>query len=137
MRILYFTIYGALQSWGECSSWNVRESAEWPTKSGIAGMISAALGYEYNDVRIGELCNCISVGFKTKKEYSPQLNDFQTVNYYGGLLANGKRENRLDQKTRESWCKPAETEQNSLTPLVPKEKRNQTKYFTITPFLFQ
>ena len=99
MKILHFTIYGTLQSWGERSSWNIRDSAEWPTKSGITGMICSALGYGYNDPRIGELCHNIQIGCKTKKEYSPQLNDFQTVDYFGGMLANGKREDRISQKT--------------------------------------
>lgn len=99
MRVLYFTIAGVLQSWGEQSSWNVRDSAEWPTKSGITGMISAALGWGYDDPRIGELCESIEIGFKTCNRFSPQLNDFQTVNYYGGILADGKRETRDAQKT--------------------------------------
>ena len=99
MRILYFKIAGVLQSWGEQSSWNVRDSAEWPTKSGIAGMIGAAAGWSYKDPRIGKLCENISIGFKTRKSYLPQLVDFQTVNYLGGVLANGTKENRDGQKT--------------------------------------
>lgn len=99
MRILYFTICGVLQSWGEQSSWNVRDSAEWPTKSGIAGMLGAAFGWGYDDPRIGELCESISIGFKTCKAYTPQLKDFQTVNYLGGVLADGTRETRPNQKT--------------------------------------
>ena len=99
MRILSFTIEGVLQSWGEQSSWNLRDSADWPTKSGVIGMIGAAMGLGYEDKAIGELCEAVEMGVKTKLAYHPQLDDYQTVNYFGGVLANGTRETRNAQKT--------------------------------------
>lgn len=90
-KYLYFILEGRLQSWGESSQWKIRDSADWPTKSGIAGMLGSALGYDFDDKRIGELCNSFEIGIKTDDKFYPHLIDFQTADYTGGLLANGQK----------------------------------------------
>jgi len=48
-RYLVFTLYGPLQAWGEVAVGEVRDSASRPTKSGVLGMVGAALGFERGD----------------------------------------------------------------------------------------
>ena len=98
MKILYFRMRAPLQSWGERSHWDMRDTSEWPTKSGVVGMISAAMGLSYDDVRIGEICESLEMGVKASQHYMPQLLDFQVTDYYNGMRADGTRETRSSQR---------------------------------------
>ena len=48
-RYLVFTLYGPLQAWGEVAVGEVRDTAGRPTKSGVLGMVAAALGIARGD----------------------------------------------------------------------------------------
>lgn len=61
MYVLTLRLAGLLQSWGEHSVWQYRDSATLPTKSGIIGMLGCALGYERGDKRLVELASALSV----------------------------------------------------------------------------
>ena len=46
--VLVLRLEGPLQSWGERSRWDVRETADRPTKSAVIGLLGAALGLKRN-----------------------------------------------------------------------------------------
>ena len=44
MNVLLIRLKGPMQSWGSRSRFNLRSTEPYPTKSGVIGMIAAALG---------------------------------------------------------------------------------------------
>ncbi len=46
---LLFHLYGPLQAWGEAAPGEVRQTADHPTKSGVLGLVGAALGLARDD----------------------------------------------------------------------------------------
>lgn len=55
MRLIKLIFSAPLQSWGEDSRWDNRETAASPTKSGVIGMLGCALGYPRGDERLNAL----------------------------------------------------------------------------------
>ena len=53
--ILLFRLEGVLQSWGERSKWDYRDTADFPSKSGVIGLLACALGLERDDPEIARL----------------------------------------------------------------------------------
>lgn len=49
MAVLVLRLAGPLQSWGVSSKFNIRESGTEPSKSGVIGMVAAALGRRRGD----------------------------------------------------------------------------------------
>lgn len=97
MKYLALRLDGPLQSWGFDSQYNRRNTALYPTKSAIAGMFCAALGYtrgsceesdflkEFNDSHM----ICISIPRKLDNNYNlnvRRMNDYHTVG--GGYNPN-------------------------------------------------
>jgi len=91
---LFLRLESPLQSWGEDSQWSERGTAPEPTKSGIVGLLSCALGWN-DDERIRGLSHKIRVGMRQDvRGTSSPLRDYHTVG--GGysdpqlLTAEGK-----------------------------------------------
>jgi CRISPR system Cascade subunit CasD len=82
-----------MQAWGHSSRFNRRISASWPTKSGIIGILSAAMGIERNDeagiARFAELRMCVLV----LQAESGRLIDYHTVG--GGYNPKTHRQNMI------------------------------------------
>lgn len=78
MKLLILRLEGVLQSWGEHSKWDERDSGLMPTKSGVLGMISSALGYPRGDRRIEELSVKLHMAVRADRPGTPAV-DFQTV----------------------------------------------------------
>lgn len=78
---LVLRLAGPLQSWGVRSRFNRRETAGEPTKSGIVGLLAAALGRSRQDA-IVDLVG-LPVGVRTDQVGS-LLRDFHTVSDYRG-----------------------------------------------------
>lgn len=76
-----------MQSWGTRARWDVRDSADEPTKSGLIGLLGCALGFPVGDPRMAELDGLILLGIRVEQPGRP-LVDFHTVT---GVLpqANG------------------------------------------------
>lgn len=53
--LLILRLEGALQSWGDHSKWDVRDSGDFPSKSGVVGLLSCAMGLERGDPEIAAL----------------------------------------------------------------------------------
>jgi CRISPR system Cascade subunit CasD len=45
VSVLFLRLEGPLQSWGDSSRWTVRRTRGEPSKSGVVGLVAAALGY--------------------------------------------------------------------------------------------
>ena len=53
--IILLKLEGVLQSWGDHSKWDYRDSADFPSKSGVAGLLACAMGMERGDPAMAEL----------------------------------------------------------------------------------
>ena len=93
--LLILRLEGALQAWGEMSKWDFRDSAAFPTKSGIVGLLGCALGLERGDPKLRELSGAITVAVRADR---PGLRavDFQTVTGNPLLNAEGKKRSTGD-----------------------------------------
>lgn len=79
---------GALQSWGVCTNLKYKDTEKFPTKSGICGMIGAAMGLPKGSPESGKICEAIHFGAKTSKRMYERvlLDDYQFTNYSYGRL---------------------------------------------------
>ena len=89
-ELIMLRLEGPLQSWGELSKWDSRESSDMPTRSGIVGLLASALGYPRADERIPALSEGILIGVRADRMGSKGT-DFQTVQGFPLLNAEGKR----------------------------------------------
>lgn len=87
--LLVLRLEGLLQSWGEIGKWNYRDSAVFPTKSGIVGLLGCALGWQRNDARLAELSQQLRMGARADRK-GLILTDFHTVQSKHLLTALGK-----------------------------------------------
>lgn len=80
--VLLLRLAGPLQSWGETSKFNRRDTRPEPTKSGVLGLLTAALGRP-RDADISDLA-ALRMGVRTDQPGS-LLRDYHTVSDYRGL----------------------------------------------------
>ena len=76
MTTLLIRIAGPLQSWGDSSRFTVRGTRREPTKSGIVGLLAAALGRP-RDASVDDLA-CLKMAVRTDQP-GTLLEDFQTA----------------------------------------------------------
>ena len=88
--LLILRLEGALQSWGEQSKWDFRDSAAFPTKSGVVGLLGCALGLERGDPALAELGDAITMAVRADRS-GIRVVDFQTVTGSPLLTATGKK----------------------------------------------
>lgn len=96
MSTLLLRIHAPLQSWGSKSKFNTRDTDYYPTKSGILGMIAAALGRSRTD----SLEDLIQCNYGVRIDYQgTMLSDYQITemsDYLGkGFNANVSHRNYL------------------------------------------
>lgn len=99
---LFLALQGPLQSWGERGRWSVRDSAPFPTKSGIIGLLGCALGWA-DDSRLAELGTALEIGVRADRS-GVSLTDYHTITS-GVLEASGKikRNTSKELHTELSW----------------------------------
>lgn len=78
MTFIILRLEGPLQSWGEKSFWDERDTSKYPTKSGIAGLLSCCLGYKKKSNEIARLFDSISVSVRVDDGGSI-IKDYQTI----------------------------------------------------------
>lgn len=93
--LLLLRLEGPLQSWGVRSRWDVRDTGDEPSKSGVIGLLGAALGLPNGDPRLVTLDQELRMGVRIDQP-GLRLTDFQTIT--GALLqadgrVKGKAEN--------------------------------------------
>ena len=93
--LLLLRLEGPLQSWGLRARWDVRDSGDEPSKSGVIGLLGCAFGFTRGDPRLAELDRETHLGIRAEREGTPMV-DFQTIT---GLLprADGKVKGSLDE----------------------------------------
>lgn len=84
--LLILRLEGPLQSWGLRSRWDVRDGGDEPSKSGIIGMLGAALGYPRGDHRLESLDGSLRLGVRVERP-GTRMVDYQTVT---GVLATAE-----------------------------------------------
>lgn len=87
-ELLILRLEGLLQSWGECSKWDFRDSGAMPTKSGIVGLIGCAMGAERGSQALSELSQAISVAVRGDRPGVKYI-DYQTVTGDPLMAASG------------------------------------------------
>ena len=87
--ILVLRLEGVLQSWGEHSKWDYRDSAGMPTKSGVIGLIGCAMGLERGEKRLVELSEGLQLAIRADRS-GREVTDFHTVQSKNLLNAQGK-----------------------------------------------
>ena len=80
--VLLLRLAGPLQSWGEASRFNRRETRPEPTKSGVVGLLAAALGLE-RGADLAALTD-LTMGVRTDQP-GTLLRDYHTVADYRGV----------------------------------------------------
>ena len=87
-RTLVLRLAGPLQSWGSSSQFNVRDTDDRPTKSGVIGLLAAAQGRRRGD----EIADLLELSFAVRVDQpGSRLRDYHTVRTLdGGLLPSAK-----------------------------------------------
>ena len=92
--ILILRLEGVLQSWGEHSKWDYRDSASMPTKSGIIGLLGCALGLERNDMQLQSMAQKLKLAVRADRQ-GIEMSDFHTVRSRQLLNAAGKHRGKV------------------------------------------
>ena len=92
MRLILLRLEGPLQSWGEHSKWDDRDTARFPTKSGIIGLIACCAGYARGDERIEELHRSLHISVRGDNMGKLDV-DFHTVKSDRMMKADGTVKN--------------------------------------------
>src|SRR5437016_3301790 len=79
--VLVLRLAGALQSWGDRSSFNRRDTRPEPTKSGVIGLLAAAAGRP-REQPLGDLLD-LQLGVRVDQP-GTLLRDYHTVSDYRG-----------------------------------------------------
>ena len=85
MKVLTFQLRGVLQSWGESSRWDNRDTSAIPTKSAIVGLLGACLGYHRGDERLAMLSSALRLAVRVDTP-GTVMTDFHTVQAHNGFI---------------------------------------------------
>lgn len=88
-KLLILRLDGVLQSWDATSKWDDRGTEDFPTKSGIVGLLGCALGFERRDRELAELNNATTMAVRADRP-GYKCVDFQTVTGFPLRNAEGK-----------------------------------------------
>ena len=84
MATLLLRLAAPLQAWGSDSKFNIRSTGREPTKSGVIGMIAAAMGIQRNDdPKLLDPLNKLKFGVRVDRE-GKLLKDFHMVHEMSG-----------------------------------------------------
>jgi CRISPR system Cascade subunit CasD len=105
MNTLFIRLEGPLQSWGLHARWTDRDTALEPTKSGVVGLLAAALGWGRDrDTAIRELGDSVQFGVRVDLP-GRVIRDYHTI--VGGVLsAEGKVKINASTKLPETVVSP-------------------------------
>lgn len=76
--LLALRLEGILQSWGDHAKWETRDSADFPSKSGVVGLLSCAMGLERDNPEITTLSDSVQIAVRADRPGTRML-DFHTV----------------------------------------------------------
>lgn len=78
MRLIRLVLQAPLQSWGERSRWDSRDTAAMPTKSALIGLLGCCLGIPRGDPELLELNRQLHVAVRADRP-GRVMTDFHTV----------------------------------------------------------
>ena len=78
MSTLLLRLAGPMQSWGTDSKFDVRRTQREPSKSGVIGLVAAALGVSRQDRQALETLACLRFGVRVDRE-GTLLRDYHTA----------------------------------------------------------
>lgn len=93
MKFLKLVLAGPMQSWGDHSRWDSRDTAAAPTKSAVIGLLGCCLGYKRGDDRLRALSEDIRMAVRTDSP-GTVMTDFHTVQGTDGVILNAKGKKR-------------------------------------------
>jgi CRISPR system Cascade subunit CasD len=96
--ILLLRLEGPLQSWGERARWDFRDSAAFPTKSGVMGLLACAMGLPRRSPEIAKLNRAVRMAVRADRPGS-LTTDFHTVQGEGGVILNAEGKKRAGGST--------------------------------------
>lgn len=102
MKIMLLRLEGVLQSWGERSRWDHRDTSDMPTKSAIIGLLGCAMGIPRGDPWLNETARMLQVAVRADRA-GAVMTDFHTVQGRVGKILNSLGESRCD-----TICTPRE-----------------------------
>lgn len=76
--LLVLRLEGLMQSWGERSRWDSRDTEAFPSKSGIIGLIACAMGLRRGDTAIRELEQKMTIGVRADRP-GVFMTDYHTI----------------------------------------------------------
>ena len=78
MSTLLLRLAAPLQSWGDSAKFEIRSTGREPTKSGVIGLLAAALGISREDKEALQQLNALRFGIRADRE-GKLLRDFHTA----------------------------------------------------------
>ena len=88
-KLLILRLEGALQSWDASSKWDERSTGDFPTKSGVVGLLGCALGLERKNAALVALNKALTMAVRADRR-GDHFTDFQTVTGFPLRNAEGK-----------------------------------------------
>lgn len=86
-KLLILRLDGPLQSWGTMSKWDERGTDDFPSKSGIVGLLGCAMGLDRGDAALAALNDSVTFAVRADRP-GVRAADFQTVT--GSPLRNAE-----------------------------------------------
>lgn len=86
-KLLILRLEGALQGWDAASKWDERSVEDFPTKSGVIGLLGCALGLERGAAELTALNEAITMAVRADRR-GDRFTDFQTIT--GSPLRNAE-----------------------------------------------
>ena len=86
-KLLILRLEGALQGWDAASKWDERGTEDFPTKSGVVGLLGCALGVDRGAAELAALNGAITMAVRADRR-GDRFTDFQTVT--GSPLRNAE-----------------------------------------------
>ena len=90
--LILLRLEGMLQAWGDHAKWDVRDSGDFPSKSGVVGLLACAMGLMRGSSEIADLSANLHIAVRADRPGVRML-DFQTVQGHPRLATadNGLR----------------------------------------------
>lgn len=88
-KLLILRLEGVLQGWDASSKWDERGVEDFPTKSGVVGLLGCALGLERGSAELAEMNEAITIAVRADRR-GERFTDFQTVTGFPLRNADGK-----------------------------------------------
>lgn len=96
--LLLLRLEAPLQAWGLRARWDVRDTGDEPSKSGVIGLLGCALGYPVADPRLEALERQLTMAVRVERAGS-RLSDYQTITGILPTAAGGVKGSLTDPST--------------------------------------